>query len=84
VLTNSIAISHLGNVVVDLSSVDFDRFESKEIESPYSMGMVKEYKVEFDIVTVFEDDLGYMYFRAVIHGKKVGETRLTFSDPGEK
>jgi len=77
------SISHLGNVVVDLSSVDFDRFESKEIESPYVMGMVKKYKIDFDLVAVFEDDLGYMYFRAVIQGKKVGETRLTFSDPNE-
>ncbi len=80
ILIIPIAITPLGNVVVDLSSIDFDRFESKFIDSPYVMGLQKIYKVTFDLVVVFEDALGYMYFRAVVHGKKVAEARLVFGD----
>ena len=63
---------------VDLSSVDFSVFKKREIESPYLPRKMIFYDVEFDLVTVMEDDLGYMYFRTVVGGKLVGESRFRF------
>ena len=77
------AVVPLGDVVVDLSNVDFDRFDSKEYDSPYALGKVKKYRVDFDLVILVEDNLGYMHFRAVAQGKKIGEARLVFSDSNE-
>jgi len=73
------AVRKVGEIAIDLTSVDFDMFESTDLDTPYAWQRVKLYKVVFDLVTVVEDDLGYMHFRAVCHGKKVGEVRLEFS-----
>jgi len=78
-----VAVSHLANVKVDLSSVDFDRFDSKEVDSPYALGKVRKYRVDFDLVILVEGDLGFLHFRAVAQGKKVGEARLVFPNANE-
>ncbi|KAK3369988.1 hypothetical protein B0H63DRAFT_514209 [Podospora didyma] len=72
------SVKKMGELCVDLSSVNFDMFDTKELETPYAWNKLKLYHVEFQVVTVVEDDLGYMHFRAVCHGRKVGEVRLEF------
>jgi len=63
---------------IDLTSLNFDGFPSKEFKpTPYQGKTLKVAQVAFDIVTVVEGDLGYMHSRAVCLGKQVGEVRLS-------
>jgi hypothetical protein len=70
----------VGDIEVDLATVDFEVFDCKQLDTPYSWRKTKLYQVVFEVVTVLEDDLGYMHFRAVVQGKKVGEVRLAFGN----
>ena len=63
-------------MVVDLSGVNFSRFQTKDLESPYQWRKLTLVQVIFDIVFVVEGDLGYMHFRAVCLGTQVGWVRL--------
>jgi hypothetical protein len=73
---NITAVASIGELVVDLQDVDFEKFESKHVQDKISGETKKAYRISFELVTVIEDDLGYMRFRAEIHGRPVGEVRL--------
>lgn len=47
--------------ISDLSSIDFEIFESKANESGQST-----YKVDIDLVKIVEDQLGYMHFSVLV------------------
>lgn len=65
------AVIRVGTLIADLSSVDYNIFDSKQNNNGQ-----KWYKVSFELVFVVEDQLGYMHFSVVVQGKVVGRARL--------
>lgn len=62
---------------IDLTALDLTTFPSKkkpETGHPYKAD--RYYRVEYEVVIVPEDDLGYMHFKVLVKGEQVGEARL--------
>jgi len=60
-----------------LTALDLTTFPSKrkaETGHPYKAN--RYYRVGYEVVIVPEDDLGYMQFKVLVQGERVGEARL--------
>jgi len=68
---------------MDLSGVDLTKFPSKQVLRPITGRNAKIYRIEVEIVTVLDDDMGYMYYKMLCGGKEVGQVGLKFADEGE-
>ncbi|KAF3770181.1 hypothetical protein M406DRAFT_354316 [Cryphonectria parasitica EP155] len=73
------SVIQVGTVISDLSNVDYNVFENK-----IGKNGKRTYKVDFELMTIVEDQLGYMHFRVVVQGKVVGQARLSIEKESEK
>ncbi|KAH7027909.1 uncharacterized protein B0I36DRAFT_385836 [Microdochium trichocladiopsis] len=71
----------LGTIDIDLTAVNLTGFPSKrKLSSVHPYKAQRYYRVDYDIAIVPEDDLGYMQFKVLVRGDKVGEAKLRFGD----
>lgn len=63
----------MGTIEQDFTSVDFSLFQYKWLPNRSLI-----YRVEYTLVVIPEDDLGWMHFHIECQGKMVGEATLKF------
>ncbi|KXJ86326.1 hypothetical protein Micbo1qcDRAFT_209258 [Microdochium bolleyi] len=69
-------VQKLGVVEIDLTGVNLTVFPSKKKPEAHPYKARKYYKVEYEVVIVPENDLGFIHFKVLVRGETVGEAKL--------